>query len=227
MKGSDVLTRARLVVNDPAATRWLDSEAALWVTDASRFVALKRPDSCAVSQAVALAAGTKQSIAALTPPGLRVLDVIRAVATGRAIRLVDREALDSSLPTWHAATPASPTNWVFDNRDPKTFYVYPPAPAAVEVEILYSRNPVTVTALELSTVDLSIDDIFIDPMVNYVLHRFYAKDADNAQNAALSSAYLAACEAALGAKSGTDVAYSPDLNNPGGKVSPGAAVGGA
>ena len=63
--------------------------------------------------------------------------------------------------------------------------------------------------------------------VNYVLHRFYGKDADDTHNAQLSALYLAACDGLLSGKAATDVAFSPDLNSPGGKVAPGAAIGGA
>lgn len=228
MIGSDVVTRLRLVANDADAIRWTSEELVLWINDGCRFIALLRPDSCSVNGTMALVAGSKQSIAGLTPAGLRVLDVVRATASGRAIRLVDREVLDTQLPSWHAATQGVPTNWVFDNRDPKTFYVYPPAAATTQIELIYSRNPVALANVsELASVTLSPDDIYIDPLVNYVLHRLYSKDADFAQNANLSANYLAACVQALTGKARTDVAFSPDLNAPGGRPTPGAAAGGA
>lgn len=226
MLGSDIVSRLRLVVNDADAIRWTSAELVLWINDGCRYIALKRPDSCSVNGTMSLAAGSKQSVAGLSPAGLRVLDIVRATATGRAIRLVDREVLDTQLPTWHAASQGVPTNWVFDNRDPKTFYVYPPAAANTQIELIYARNPVALASeSELASVTLSPDDIYIDPLVNYVLYRVYGKDADFAQNAQLSAGYLAACRAALGDKTGTDAAFSPDFNATGGRPTPGAASG--
>jgi hypothetical protein len=226
MLGSDIVTRLRLVANDADAIRWTSSELVHWINDGCRFIALLRPDSCSVNGTMSLVAGSKQSVAGLTPAGLRVLDVVRAVASGRAIRLVDREVLDTQLPSWHAATQGVPTNWVFDNRDPKTFYVYPPAAANTQIELIYARNPITLASEgDLSSVTLSPDDVFIDPLLNYVLHRIYAKDADFAQNAQLSAGYLAACTQALTGKTRTDAAFSPDFNSTGGRPTPGAASG--
>lgn len=226
MLGSDIVSAARLVLGDPNGTRWADTEFALWITVGCRYVGLVRPDSCAVNASMNLAAGSKQSIAGLSPAGLRLLDVVRAVATGAAIRLVDREELDTHEPNWHAATQAVPTNYVYDNRDPTTFYVYPPATANTQVEIIYSRAPVAVTSGTLGSQVLTPGDEYFDPLLNYVLFRAYGKDADDAHNMTLSAAYLAACQAALGVKTGADAAFSPDLNSPGAAMQAGPSVGG-
>lgn len=226
MKGADIISRLRAVLNDSEEVGWTDAELILWINDGCRFIALLRPDAAVVNAQVALVAGSKQSIAALTPPGLRLLDVVRAVASGRAIRLVDREKLDAVAPNWHGAAQGVPTSYVFDNRDPKTFYVYPPAVVATMVELIYSRVPVEVTADNLATQDLSLDDVFMDPLLNYVLHRAYGKDADHAKNAELSAGYRQLTELLLAGKSGSDARFSPDFNTPKGAISAGAAAGG-
>lgn len=226
MKGIDIITRARVVLNDADAVRWPDAEFVNWINDACRLIVLARPDAFVVNQAIPLVAGTKQSIAAQTPPGLRVLDVVRNAPNGRAIRLVDREVLDSQNPNWHSATAAATTNYVFDNRDPKNFYVYPPAVAAAQVEVIYSRMPVDITVATIATADLSLDDIYLDPVLNLVLFRAYSKDADFAQNVQLAASYRAMAESLLGSKIGTDAKFSPDLNSAGGRASASTSAGG-
>lgn len=226
MIGNDIATRLRLIINDQDAIRWTAEELVHWINDGCRFICLRRPDAASVNASMTLVAGTKQSVSGLTPAGLRVLDCVRAVQSGRAIRYVEREVLDTQLPTWHASTAGVPTNWTYDNRDPKTFYVYPPAVASTTVEIVYSRNPVALSSVaDLSSVVLSLDDIYIDPLLNYVLYRCYGKDADFAQNVNLSAGYLAACVAALEGKTRTDVGFTPDLNSAGGRPSAGQASG--
>lgn len=226
MKGSDVVSRLRVILNDADEVGWTTAELILWINDGCRFIALLRPDSVVVNASMTLVAGSKQSIGALTPPGLRLLDVVRAVATGRAVRLVDREKLDTVLPSWHGATSGVPTNYTFDNRDPKTFYVYPPATVGTQIEVVYSRVPLEVTTGNLASQDLSIDDVFMDPLLNYVLHRAYCKDADHAKNAALAAGYRQLAELLLAGKSKADAVYSPDLNTPHAAVTAGAMAGG-
>ena len=97
-----------------------------------------------------------------------------------------------------------------------------------EASDLLPPGPRTVvTRSTLGSVDLSINDLFSDALLNYVLYRCYSKDADFAHNANLAAGYLAACNSLLGVKAATDVAYSPDANDPAGKVTAGAQMGGA
>ena len=225
MKGQYIVSRARIVLHDPRAKRWDDTELALWINDGCKYIALVRPDAASVNALVTLAGGSKQSIANLTPPGVRLLDVVRTEA-GRAITLADRNELDTYRPTWHADAAGPTENYVYDNRDPKTYYVWPPAQAGNKIEVIYSRVPVEIAAADLSSVDLSLGDEYADALLNYVLFRSYAKDAEATHNADLAAMYLQACNASLGVKTSADVAASPDLNSPGGKPAPGATIGG-
>jgi hypothetical protein len=226
VNGQHTVSRARIVLHDPVARRWSDSELALWINDGCKYIALVRPDAASVNAQVTLAAGTKQSIASLNPPGVRLLDVLRTSA-GRGITIADRQEMDTWRPTWHADAAGTTENYIYDNRDPKTYYVWPPASVGAQIDILYSRVPVEISAAELATVALSIGDEYADALLNYVLFRCYAKDAEATHNADLAAMYLQACNASLGVKTTADVAMSPDLNSPGGKVSAGATVGGA
>lgn len=223
MLASDIIDRARIVLNDADGIRWLDAEMLKWINDGQRVIALVRPDASVGNSTLTLAAGTKQSI---PNDGLRLLDVVRNIDGsgngGRVVRHVDRDVLDTQNPTWHSETGvATVKNYIYDNRDPKTFYVYPPALATSKVEIVYSKNPTDVTATS-STV--AIADIYADPLLNYVLHRAYSKDAEFAQNFELSANYLAIFQAMLGIKTSKDAAYSPDLNSKGRTTLPNPAA---
>lgn len=225
MKGSDIVQRARVVLHDLGMRRWPDDEFAAWINDGCKYIALQRPDACVVNQSVPLVAGTKQSIAALNPPGMRLLDVVRNAAGG-AITLVDRHDLDTHRLAWHADAVGPTEHYVFDNRDPKAFYVWPPASAGDQIDVIYSRTPAEIAVHDLPLVELSLDDLYADALLNYVLFRCYAKDAEATHNANLAALYLQACNTALGVKTAADVAASPDLNSPGGKVTAGATIGG-
>ncbi len=221
MKGQDIVDRVRLILDDETGTGWSDEELTAWINDACLFVALVRPDSSVVNANMTLSAGTKQSIAALSPAGLRLLDVVYNVTTGRAMRLVDRRRLDSSQPTWHGAAQAAPTDYTFDNRDPTTFYVYPPsASSGQSLNIVYSRVPVKIAVGDLASVDLSPPDIYLDPIVNYVLFRAKAKEVEHAADQAAAAGYRQLAGELLGVKGGVDKAMSPVQNTPGATPTP-------
>lgn len=223
MKVSDITTRVRILLNDQDGTRWLDAELVAWINDAQKLISMARPDASVANAALTLSAGTKQSIPST---GFRLLDVIRNLASdgvtgGRSIRIVDREVLDSQDPMWHTTT-ASGTikHFIYDNRDPKNFYVYPPAIAGTKIEAMYSVTPTEIVynALDvpgtLNTV-LTVSDIYLEAVVNYVMYRSYSKDAEFSQNPQLAAGYLQTVFSMLGIKTQKDVAFSPDLNSKG------------
>jgi hypothetical protein len=222
MLASEIIDRARIVLNDADGVRWLDSEFFKWINDAQRVIALVRPDSVVLNTTLALVNGTKQTLPA---EALRLLDVVRNItvsgAGGRAVRHVDRDVLDTQNPEWHGeAGVQTIKNYVYDNRNPQNFYVYPPALSTSKLEVIYSKNPTDVTSL-LS--NLAVADIYADPLLNYVLHRAYSKDAEFAQNGALAASYLGTFNSMLGIKTSKDAAYSPDLHSKGRTTSPNPA----
>jgi hypothetical protein len=235
MIASDITSRARILLNDIDATRWIDSELFKWINDAQRLVSMMRPDASIATFVMTLIAGTRQTIPS---GGFRLLDIIRNVTTvtgttpldqvvtvpGRSVRIVDREVLDTQDPFWHTATgSAEIKHFIYDNRSPTLFYVYPPATTSAKLEVVYSVAPTDVTAAGNT---LSISDIYLDIILNYVLYRAYSKDAEYASNAQLANSYLSIVNTMLGIKTQKDVAYSPDLNSKGSSPAPGLTSGG-
>jgi len=149
MLASDVLTRVRLLLQDPDGVRWLDAEQFQWLTDGQRAIVVVRPDASAKNAEIELVAGSKQT---LPDDGLRLLDVVRNVPVtavnsttqtgGRAVRLVDREVLDSQDPSWHirkAATGDVPAvRRELEHLDPGAFSRDIARTAAIEA---LARNP--------------------------------------------------------------------------------------
>jgi hypothetical protein len=223
MKVSDITSRARILLNDQDGTRWLDNELVAWINDAQKLIAMTRPDASVANGALTLIVGTKQSIPA---GGFRLLDVIRNLSAdgttgGRSIRHVDREVLDSQDPMWHTTTAAGTIkHFIYDNRDPRNFYVYPPAIAGTKVEAMYSVAPTeivynSVTPATTLNTDLTVSDIYLEAVLNYVMYRSYSKDAEFSQNPQLAAGYLQTVYSMLGIKTQKDVAFSPDLNSKG------------
>jgi len=148
-----IIERVQATLQDTTGLRWpVVSELELWINDAQREVSLIKPDATAKNESIALVVGTKQTI---PTSGNRLLNVIRNMssaatdATGaRAIRAVDRETLDSQTPDWHnpsvtgyAAHTGVVKHFMYDDSNPRNFYVYPGVKPSAFIEIVYSANP--------------------------------------------------------------------------------------
>jgi hypothetical protein len=167
----------------------------LWINDAQREIALLKPDASAVNATITLAAGTKQEIPSA---GNRLLKVIRNMSaasngTGkRSVRLVDAEVLNGQTPDWHdpsVSGDAAHTNivkhYIYEESNPRNFYVYPGVAGNAYLEIIYSANPSTVA----QNGNLSIPDIFANAVMNYVMYMAYMKDAEYAGNQERASSH--------------------------------------
>lgn len=199
--GTSVLDNAETVLQDTANTRWARAELLAWLNDGQRAAVALKPELSTTTAAVLLTAGvTKQTI---PTTATRLLNVTRNMGAagstpGAAIRVVDRASLDAFVPTWHADANAAGLiqHFIPDAGDPRTFYVYPKAPAtAWYVEVVTSVPPADTNDSGWS---IGIDDIYAPALLNYVLYRAYAKDAEAAASAQLATSYFAAFRAELG-----------------------------
>lgn len=208
---NNLVSRAATLIQDATNIRWPTTELIDWLNDGQREIVLLKPQASVKNESVQLTTGsTKQSIPAA---GVMLIDVARNMGAagstpGDAIRVTSREVLDAQKPTWHsdANTDGKIKHYMFDPRDPKTFYVYPKAPAtAWYVELIYSASPTDCSAGGA----IQIDDIYANALLDYVLYRAYSKDAEYAQNAQLAVAHYQAFSNSIGVKTQNELAQNP------------------
>jgi hypothetical protein len=198
-----IIDKAETLLLDSTNTRWPVSELLGWLNDGQRHIVSVRPDANPVFANVTLVAGTKQSIPA---DGYQLLDVIRNMGTngstpGRAIRRTTLKVLNTQSPDWHAETASTTVeHYMADPRWPKVFFVYPPATASRQVEVVYSRVPADVAAVNV----ISLDDVYATSLLDYVLYRAYSKDYEVPGSAERAVAHYQAFEAGLGMKAQAD-----------------------
>ena len=212
----DIIDRAKVVLQDisSSGTRWYNSELQNWLNDAQYAVVLYRPDAKTVNEEFTpVALSSKQNI---PTTGLRLIEVIRntaATSTYKAIRLIQRSILDDGVPAWHNATASvNMEHFVYDERDPKTFYLYPRPTAETRIELIYSTVPAKVSIVNAdesfnsaaATTMISLDDIYANALLDFILYRAYSKDAEFAANAVRSNAHLTAFGSSLGVKTKID-----------------------
>jgi len=192
LTGTNLLSRIKDILQDTTSVRWPEAELLRYINDAQREIVNYRPESSAKTDNVQLVTGTKQ---VLPTDGLRLIKVTRNMsdasggASGkRAIRIVNVDILNTQEPNWHdssaasgdAAHGANVKHYVFDEDDPRNYYVYPGVSGNAYVEIVYSKAP---TDLSSASSALDIDDIFGNAVIDYVLFRAYQKDSEYAGNA--------------------------------------------
>lgn len=215
MTVNDVITRVADVLNDIENLRWTYEELQRWLNDGRREICALRPDLYVTSATVELDAGTKQSI---PDDGVRLVDVVRNMAgntPGTAPRIVERELLDVHMPGWHTKTASTAVkHYMYDERDPKVFYVYPPAASGAKLDIVYSQLP---SDLSDTDADLGNEAAHTGALIDYILYRAFSKDADFAGNIQRAAAHYSQFMSQLGLGKKANYVQSPNTSNLGGQ----------
>ena len=219
LTGANLISRIQDILQDTTSIRWPEAELLRYVNDAQREVCNLRPESTATTANTALVVGTKQS---LPSGGLRLIRVTRNMSSaagnatgGRAVRLVDVDILNTQEPNWHdptvsgdAAHTTTVKHYIFDEDNPRSFYVYPGASStSTFLEIVYSAAP---TDLANTSATLYIDDIFGNAVIDYVLFRCYLKDAEYAGNQQRAGTHFQLFSSSLGAGGQAQFNLSPN-----------------
>ena len=224
MTPADIFARVDDALQDSAGVRWPQSERLRYLNDGRREMAILRPDIYAQTLTLTLVSGTRQAI----PPNCtKLFDVQRNSgvdgAPGAAIGIIERDVLDAFRPGWHEEPPAAVIrNFMFDERTPRVFWVYPPASAGTRVETSVSIEPSDVGLSDM----LTQEGVLAQALVYYVLYRALMKDAEYAGNAALATQNYQAFMTSLGISAKRTFSTSPNTANQGGVPSKVAAAEG-
>lgn len=167
-------------LNDAEKITWSETLLISALNQALAILTLVRPDATAKVTTLSCKAGTRQN---LPEDGLRLLKVVRNLkedeSIGRAIRLVNISDLDSIAPNWHTELPkAVAKEYMFDERSPKWFYVYPPVILGTKIEIEYSAAPEVITDLEQP---LPVDMVYMQPLQEFILYKLLSGEGGQGQ----------------------------------------------
>jgi hypothetical protein len=216
-----IIQSAAETLQDLSAVRWSTAELVRYLNAGQLETVVLRPDANTVNATFTCAAGAKQ---ALPANAVRLLDVthnVAATSSRGVVRMINRNLLDNQVPNWHAQTGSvNIKHFMLDVVDRNTFYVFPPAFDTAQINIVYAAYPTPVaipaanTTFTAVTGNIAIPDIFANALVDYVLYKAFAKDAELQSNAARAQAHYAAYGNALGVelKSAAGVTPTPRGN---------------
>ena len=179
-------------LNDPDGITWSNSFLMPFLNDALRVICVFKPDAYVKTVAVDKAAGSKQVLPA---DAQTLTDVIRnqdGATPGRSISKIPRRVLDVQRPGWHnEPQQAESKAYVFDPKDPKSFYLHPPSNGTGQALITYPTIP---TAILIGGT-IPVDDTYIPAINHYVCSCAYLIDsgyaADDARAAAQDNRFFA------------------------------------
>jgi hypothetical protein len=221
VKVVDLIIRARTILQDTTSVRWALSELQLWLNDSYRETLTFRPDSNTLTGEFACVAGPRQVLTTTFANASRLVSVVRntaATSNKYAVRLVDRRSLDDQRKGWYGETQTvNIEEYMFDFRQPRDFFVYPPATTVARLEVAYAQVPTphTLTDEQLGNTAtaevIRIDDVFANALLDYMLYRAYTKDAELAANAQRAVAHYQAFQNALGVSAQANAASQPGV----------------
>lgn len=233
--------------NNQQFARMPESEIVDFLNDAQRAIYKFLPAACSRIDAIRLVPGTLQSIESIpaayckpgdgsTPAvpviGSLLLDVVCNMGTagttpGKAIRQITegRELLDALNPNWHTEADTVVTNFMFDPRTPRHFYVTPGAHASTQVwaRVAYVAEPLLIpntgtVGSELyadsgnSSTTISVHDEHVDDLVNYCCARLLMKNAQYSASTGMSvESYASQFTGSINAKATAIMGYNPNL----------------
>jgi hypothetical protein len=213
MKVVDIAAIIANSLRDSSQDNWTNVSIYQAIYEAECVVVFHRPDATATDASLALSAGIKQSIAAITPKPNRLLDIKfngTNAAPGLGVRKATQAEMDSSNPTWRSDTPAAVIReYIFDERDALGFYVSPPATASgASLQLLYSAIP---TYYDPATVSnstvITVGDMYQPVLIEWALYRLFGQDVEGSVNGNRSRAHLVNFANMLGIKLENDFRF--------------------
>jgi hypothetical protein len=208
---NEIILRVNKLLNDSAFVRWPKEDLLDYLNDAQRAIVLRRPDAFTVDvDDYSCAEGTKQL---LPSDALRLIDITRN-GSGRAITgPFDKKVLDNNYPYWYSGKEATEAElFIYDERNPKTFYLYPGVVVSTLLTAVYSKAPPKITLVENDAQQvISLDDIYVNAIIEWVMYRCYMVDAEYAANPNKSMMHQNAFKTQLGEKSQADGAMASEL----------------
>lgn len=201
---STIIREAQRAMNDKTGTRMPASDLVDCLNRAQRDIATVRPDTTASIADYVLDAGYKQRL----PDNAATLIDIPCNATGsrKAISRVDLRLLDASVSGWRSSNSKQEIiHFAQDLRDPRLFYVYPPATTTAVVELEASTYPTDIPAptapgdtADTVTGDISLADEWSTALLMVTLYYAYLTDVEALSNVGLATGYKQTAEQILG-----------------------------
>ena len=213
-QASAIIADARTLLNDSGSVRWSDADLLQYLNGAARQIAMMLPESAAVEATHTLAdTNPRQTIPADGFQFLRVTNNQEANNRSKPVTYVERDVLDQLQPDWYDAVSGTGKpykHYMFDEREPLAFYLYPRPVASEIVYIMYAKTPTTMTVVGDSW---PLPDVYINAAIDYVVYRALTREGRYSLPAETVDRLWNAFTDSLGVRRTTMKEVSPKPNN--------------
>lgn len=227
--GREVMEAAAILLQDEDHDRWTLPELSRWLNEGVRAICLAKPSACSASRVVQLQEGTLQTVPEdpAYPKPLLLMSIVRNIVSagpprvgGRPVKPYSRDLLDAEDPFWHDKTRTpfkkEVRGFVFDEKVPLEYYVYPGNTGSGFLEIVTANVPPPLAPSPSADADdiasyagdIGLPEPYQVPLVDYVVSRAFAKDALTG-DAGQAQAYYLKFANAIGLKVQVEGAHSP------------------
>ena len=185
---ADLITTARYIYNDADSTlyRKTDTELLGYVNEGMMEISQLQPSIFYTIGDLTCTAGEVEQV--VTFVDAQVMMEVLCIHGGAAVLPTDMTTLDAFLPNWRGATAAPATGWMKKPGDPLRFFIYPPAPVAQVLDVLYVRNP---TGLALADTITEVSAGYMPALADYIIYRAESADDEHSNSGRATAHYQA------------------------------------
>lgn len=186
-----IVADARRLLQDQSsvAQRWDDGVLLSGLNEGQRVAVTLKHDAYTAATAIDVSGG--KSAHDLPADSVAFIRLTRNLGPdgetpGKVITMVSMKAMDRAAPGWHSTKPAREVlHGMFDERDERRFYVWPPVESGY-VELIHTVLP---PEAKMGS-PISLDDIYAPALVAYTVYYGFAQDMDAEANKALAETWF-------------------------------------
>lgn len=164
---------ARGILNDPSAVTYSNSRLLSYANDALDAILTLAPQWFHTRAVLACVAGTTEQT--LSFANAHALVTVERVTGGNAVTPCDRMTMDRYNPAWISDAAAATVNWMPSLSSPVAFSIYPPAPVAQSLDVIYVRTPTEYAA----SADTGLPDTLTPAIADYIVSMAMAADDEH------------------------------------------------
>lgn len=177
---SKIVNDVEDILADTGNAVWSVTKLLKWLNVTQRTAAILKPDISVTTASVVLVAGVAQSVPAGGTSLIRLtwnMGVAPGTTVGAPISFIEIDALSQVVPNWTTVTAsATVIHYMWDERNPKTFYVYPQQPTSAfgYVNMIYASPPADISAIGLA---ITLDDIYEPVLIEGTCYLAYLENS--------------------------------------------------
>lgn len=175
---SKIINDAEDILSDTGNAQWTTTKLLRNLNLTQRYAAILKPDISVATASTLLAAGVTQAVPTKGIGLIRLnwnMGLTPGTTVGAPITFIEMDVLNRTTPGWNTETAsATAIHYMWDERDPKVFYIYPQSTGTGYVSITYHSIPDDIGAIGSA---ITLDDIYEPVLIAGTCYYAYLEDA--------------------------------------------------